>query len=48
MRERGLALPVSQKWWFSMALLNAPVRGKVKGCVERETTLALLEREGDT
>ena len=23
----GLALLASQKWWFSVALLNAPVRG---------------------
>ena len=34
-RERGyfsgLALLASQKWWFSVALLCAPVRGMVRG-----------------
>ena len=38
----GLALLASQKWWFSVALLGAPVKGNVV----RETSLALLEREG--
>ena len=34
-RERGhfsgLALLASQKWWFSVALLNAPLRGMYRG-----------------